>query len=200
MKRLLCILSLCAFVATSAIAADAEVRVAWWGANKRHEATLGTIDIFEKEHPGVVIKGEYAGFPGYLERMTLQIAAGSEPEMMQMNWAWLSVFSKDGTGFADLNNYKNIIDLTQYDKQWLDMTTIGGHLNAIPVSFTAPVFLLNKSTYDKAGVPLPKTWDDYIAAGKIFKEKLGDDYYPLDSLHTGHAYLLNSYIYQKTGH
>ncbi len=200
MKKLLCLLSLCAFVASTAVAADTELRVSWWGGAARHEATLGTVRLFEQENPGVVIKGEYTGFPGYLERTTLQIAAGSEPEMMQMNWAWLSVFSKDGTGFADLNNYKNVLDLTQYDQRWLDMTTINGHLNAIPVSFTAPVFLLNKSTYDKAGVAIPKTWEDYIAAGQIFKEKLGDDYYPLDTLHTGHAYLLNSYIYQKTGH
>lgn len=200
MKKFLCLLSLCAFIATAAVAADTEFRASWWGGANRHEATLKTIEIFEQENPGVVVKGEYTGFPGYLERTTMQIAANAEPEMMQMNWAWLSVFSKDGTGFADLNNFKDVLDLTQYDQKWLDMTTINGKLNAIPVSFTAPVFLLNKSTYDKAGVALPKTWEDYVEAGKAFKEKLGDDYYPIDALHTGHAYMLNSYIYQKTGH
>ncbi len=200
MKRLLCLLTLCLVLPLTAAAADTEIRVSWWGADFRHKATLECVRLFEKANPGVKIKGEYTGFPGYLDRMTLQISANTEPEMMQLNWAWLGVFSRNGEGFYDINTLKDSIDLSNYDSKWLDMTTIGGKLNAIPLSFTSQVFLLNKTTWDKAGVPLPKTWDDLMAAGRAFKEKLGDAYYPFDALHNGHVYLTNSYIFQKTGH
>ena len=43
----------------------------------------------------------------------------------------------------------------------------------------ARVMFWNKDTFDQAGVPIPKTWDDLLASGAAFKEKLGDEYYPM---------------------
>ena len=79
------------------------LRFAWWGGNARHQATLAALRLFEQRHPGLRVKAEYMGFNGYLERLTTQIAGRSEPDLMQINWAWLAMFSKRGNGFADLN-------------------------------------------------------------------------------------------------
>jgi oligogalacturonide transport system substrate-binding protein len=61
--------------------------MAWWGGSARHAATLKAIALFESRHPGVKVKAEYMGFNGYLERLTAQVAGGSEPDVMQINWA-----------------------------------------------------------------------------------------------------------------
>ena len=53
-------------------------------------AALKALALFEQRHPGLKVKAEYMGFAGYLERLTTQIAGGSEPDVMQINWAWLA--------------------------------------------------------------------------------------------------------------
>src|SRR5690606_36310072 len=37
----------------------------------------------------------------------------------------------------------------------------------------------NAATFAKAGLPVPSSWEELFAAGPIFRERLGDDYYPL---------------------
>ena len=85
-------------------ASEARVmRFAWWGGAARHAATLKATALFEQRNPGLKVKAEYMGFAGYLERLTTQIAGGSEPDVMQINWAWMAMFSKRGNGFSNLD-------------------------------------------------------------------------------------------------
>lgn len=156
------------------------LRFSWWGGESRHEATLKAIELYEKENPNVKIEGEYAGWDGYQEKQTTQMSGGTEADIMQVNWNWLTLFSKDGEGFYDINNLKDQIDLSNYSQDQLDLTTLNGKLNAIPIGFTGRTFFWNQSTFDKAGVGIPENIDQLKEAGKTFKEKLGEDYYPLD--------------------
>ena len=195
---LVCLLTL-STAFSSLVAGEGELRFAWWGGAERHEATLKALETFEALTPGVKIKGEYMGWNGYLERLTTQIGGDSEADIIQMDWAWLALFSKDGNGFYDLKQAGDAVNLGAYDAKWLDTTMVKGKLNALPVSFTTRFFVWNKTAFDKAGVPVPKTWEDIYAAGKVFKEKLGNDYYPLDLNLNSVTHMMTSYIYQKTG-
>lgn len=163
---------------TSQLQAE-ELRMSWWGGNSRHEATNEAVKLFEKANPSIQVRTEYTGWGGHLERLTTQIAGNTEPDVMQTNWNWMPIFSKSGTGFMDLNNYKKELDLSQFDKSALSAGTVNGHLNGIPISMAARIFYFNKDVWEKAGLPFPSSWDDLMAAGPVFKEKLGDKYYPL---------------------
>ena len=57
----------------------------------------------------------------------------------------------------------------------------------------------NKNTWEKAGLDYPKTWDDLLAAGNVFKEKLGDEYYPLVIDAKEIMLFLQAYMIQKHG-
>ena len=175
------------------------LRFAWWGGGARHEATLKALAAFEGKNPGVKVKAEYMGFNGYLERLTTQIAGGSEPDVMQINWAWLAMFSKRGNGFADLNNYKAVIALNQFSEEDLRTGMVAGKLNALPVSYTARVLLWNKAAFDRAGVALPTNWEELFASGKMFQQKLGDKSYPLDGELYDMILLAQSFVHQKYG-
>lgn len=162
-------------------AGKTEIRMSWWGGDSRHQATLSAIKAFEKRYPDIKVKPEYTGWTGHLEKLSTQIAGSTEPDLMQINWNWLTIFSKRGDGFADLNTLKDVIDLSQWNAETLTAGTMGDKLNGLTVSITGRIFFLNKTTYDKAGVEIPKTWDELIAAAKTFKSKIGEDYYPFDA-------------------
>ncbi len=151
------------------------LRFSWWGDDTRHTATLKAIELFQQKYPHIQIKAEYAGWSGYYEKQTIQLAGGTAADVMQINWPWLPVFSKDGTGFYDLYKLADIIDLSNFPREVLDLATVNGKLNGIPVSLTGRVFWFNKTVYDQFGIPLPKTWDELFEAAK----KMPAGYYPI---------------------
>ncbi len=175
------------------------LRFAWWGGAARHGATLQAIKLFEQQHPGLKIKAEYMGFNGYLERTTTQIAGGSEPDVMQINWAWLAMFSKRGTGFVDLNAHRQHLSLNEFSPEDLRMGEVAGRLNALPLSYTARVLLWNASAFERAGLGLPRTWDDIFAAGPLFRQRLGPDHYPLDGELYDMTLLAQAWVHQRHG-
>lgn len=100
--------------ALPSMAKDVDLRMSWWGGNGRHQVTLKALEEFHKQHPDINVKAEYTGWDGHLSRLTTQIAGGTEPDVMQTNWNWLPIFSKNGEGFYDLNTLKDEIDLSQF--------------------------------------------------------------------------------------
>lgn len=123
--------------------------------------------------------------------------AGASADVMQTNWNWLYQFSSDGSKYADLNDYADVFNnFADYDKTTLDTCVVAGKQQAIPISTTGKVFYWNKTTFDKAGIAIPTTFDELTAAGETFKEKLGDDYYPL-ALFEYERYLLMVYYLES---
>lgn len=183
----------------NAAAQETTLRFSWWGGGARHDATLKAIAAFEAKNPGVKIKAEYMGFAGYSERLSTQYAGGTEPDIMQINWAWLSTFSKTGDGFLDLNKHKALIALNQFSDADIKTGMINGKLNALPVSYTARVMLWNSAAYGRAGLKMPATWDDLFAAGPVIKQKLGEKSFAIDGELYDMILLSQTYIQQKYG-
>ncbi|WP_114195467.1 ABC transporter substrate-binding protein [Edaphovirga cremea] len=183
--------------------APAEIRISWWGGNMRHEATLAAIDAFQKLHPEIKVKAEYSGYDGYLSRLSTQIAGQQEPDVMRIDWNWLPQLSKTGEGFYDLKPLSKKLGLENYGEKYLNMATVAGKLQGIPISMTSRVFLYNQNTWQKVGISYPTNWDQLFEAGKVFQQKLGDKYYllgvalgaadALDILSLGRAYMTQKY-------
>lgn len=173
-----------------------ELRFTWWGGDLRHKATLDAIKRFEELNPNIKIKAEYAGWQGFQEKITTQIAGGTEADIMQINWNWLTIFSPKGDGFYDLYQLKNELGLNNYSEDILKYAEINGKLNGIPVSMSGRVLYYNKTTYDKFKAEFPKTWDDFLNVAKKFNQK---GYYPLDLDPYSAIILTTIYEEQKTG-
>ncbi|MCX2725224.1 ABC transporter substrate-binding protein [Roseibium salinum] len=186
-------------LATSVSAAQsADLRMSWWGGDSRHQATQEALKVCGEKH-GHTIKPEFTGWSGHLEKVTTQIAGGTEADIMQINWPWLPLFSANGEGFADLSGLSNVIELDNWTDAQLASTSVNGHLNGLPVSTTGRVFFFNKTTFDKAGVEIPVTWDDLFTAAQQIREKLGEDYYPLNAIQETAALLVSLRVTQQTG-
>ncbi len=118
---------------------------------------------------------------------------------MQVNWPWLPIFSADGSRFADLNEFSHIIDLTNWSAEQLESGTMNGRLNGLPVSTTARLFAFNTTAWERAGLPLPTTWEELVAAGPVFRERLGEDNFPFEASHLDATLIVLLYGTQMTG-
>lgn len=180
-------------------ASPVTLRFLWWGGSDRHDRTRKAIAAFEARHPGVTIKPEYMGTTGYLEKLTMQMVGGTEPDIMQVNWAWLAMFSRHGDGFADLNLQREHLSLDQFSADDLRMNTVQGKLNGLAPSYTARCFVWNQAAFARAGLALPRTWDELFAAGPAFRSKLGERAFPIDGEPYDMLLLSQAYVFQKHG-
>lgn len=151
----------------------------WWGGDSRHEATMAAVDAFEAKYPGITVKEIYGAWPGWEDSMAAGFTAGTTPDVIQINWNWITSYSSDGSVFMDLNRVSDVLDLTQFDQKYLAMCTVAGKLQAVPVAMTGRIFYWDKTTFDEAGIDTPETLAELMAAGETFQNELGDDYYPL---------------------
>lgn len=175
------------------------IRFSWWGGESRHKATLAAADAFMKEYPWITVECEYSAWDGWQDKVATQLAGGTAPDLMQINWNWLYQYSADGSKFADLNDFSDTVSLGNFPEKDLEAMTVGGKLQGVPVSVTSKVYLFNKTTFDKAGIEIPKTPEELLAAGRTFKEKLGDDYYPIANEGYERFWLMVWYLQQKYG-
>ena len=171
--------------------------MSWWGGESRHVATQAALKACGAKY-GHTVKGEFTGFDGYLEKLTTQMAGGTEADIIQVNWPWLPLFSRDGTGFADLRAFPGL-DLAQWSDAALESASLGGVLQGLPVSSTGRVFFFNTTTFEKAGLPLPASWAELEAATPVLKEKLGADTYAFNAVKETAQLLVTLFVVQKTG-
>ena len=97
---------------------------------------------------------------------------------MQVNWNWIESYSGNGSNFANLEDYKDVLDLTQFPSESLELCKAGGKLMAVPVALTGRLFYWNKTTFDEVNVAIPTDEASLFAAGEAFKA-FDEDYYPL---------------------
>ena len=166
---------------TSATTASdsASLSVSWWGGDSRHEAYQEALAAFTEE-TGIEITTHYGAWSGWEDQISAALYSDNAEDVMQVGSNWLTQYSEDGSKFVDLNDYADIIDLSQFPQSTLDACTVAGKLQAIPVSMTGRIFYWNMNTFKEAGIEeVPATLDDLYAAGEAFQTQLGDDYYPL---------------------
>lgn len=164
---------------TSAAAGSGDLTMSWWGGDSRHEAYQNALAAFTEE-TGISVATHYGAWSGWEDQTSAALYSGNAEDVMQVNWNWLSQYSGDGSKFVDLNEYADIIDLSQFPESTLEACTVAGKLQAIPVSMTGRIFYWNMNTFKEAGLDsYPTTLDELYAAGEAFKTNLGDDYYPL---------------------
>lgn len=178
-KFIACLLTIVMMLTAVCAMADG-LTFSWWGGDARHEATQKAVEAFTAA-TGVEVTNTYSAWSGWEDKMSQYFASDSAFDVNQVNWNWLFSFV-DGEGkskFYDLNQVADIIDLTQFNETALAQCTVNGELLAIPVSMTGRIFYWNETTWQKAGLETPKTLAELMAAGPIFAEKLGDQYYPL---------------------
>ncbi len=153
-----------------------ELRMTWWGSQTRHDLTTKVIKLFEEKHPNITIKPEYSGWDGYMDKLTTQVAGSNAPDLLQMDYAFLSDFARRGA-LLDLTPYtqSSELDISKHDKSMIDAGSIDGKLYAITLGVNAPGVIYDATLLQQLGIEAPQeswTWKDFsdmsakIAAAK----------------------------------
>ena len=154
---------------------ETELRVAWWGNPTRDERTLAVIDLYQEKNPGVSIEPETVGWGGYWDRINTQVAAGSLPDVMQHDYAYLLQFASrrqvaDMTPFVE----SGIINLDGVDETYLSGGRVDGNLYGISLGTNAVCMVYDPGMLKAAGVAEPTldwTMSDFTdAARKVYAE------------------------------
>jgi oligogalacturonide transport system substrate-binding protein len=148
MKRFLAVLLVlslvCASSAALAQASDIQLRFSWWGGDERHEATLSTMKAYEASHPGVTMVGEYSGFDGYLEKLVTQLAGGTAPDIIQIDYAYLETLWSVKDNFVNFND-QSIVDISGISKGLLEgVTSPDGTLIGLPTGLNFSIIYVKQ--------------------------------------------------------
>ena len=172
------------------------IRFSWWGGESRHDKTMKVIEKFEEKYPDIKVKPEFAEWTGFNKKMSMNIAGNEEPDLMQINYDWLETYSKDGSGFYDLNSVSDILKLDNYSKEILKYGTKNNILNGISISMNKQVLYYNKDLAQKYGVVNINTWDDLLNSRSNISD---ENEYPLELDDVSAWALPMAYIQEKTG-
>lgn len=178
---------------------EVSLRVAWWGGDTRHKATLAAIDEYTKKNPHVKIDGEYMAYDGYQKKLMTQFAANSAPDVFQFYPSWFNDI--DPSNFVDLNKYSNILDIKQFSKNLLDETTFKGKLQGLSGGVLSTTLMYNKDFFKKYGIPEETVWDwdTVIKIGKELHEKDKNVYLTTGDLDVVNRLWAYPYLSQQTG-
>lgn len=108
------------------------------GSQTRHDLTTKVIKLFEEKHPGITIKPEYSGWDGYMDKLTTQVAGSNAPDIVQMDYAFLTDFARRGA-LLDLTPYADSKELRteDHDESMIKAGTIDDKLYAITLGVNA---------------------------------------------------------------
>jgi oligogalacturonide transport system substrate-binding protein len=179
---------------------ECTIKFAWWGGDSRHEATQKAVDAFMAKYPGINVEVNFGAWSDWEAARALEFQSGTAADVNQINLSWINEFDSDASVFLDLNEVADIIDLSQWEQVNLDMMKdSNGGQAGVPVAMTGRIFYWDKTTFDEAGIAVPTSLAELREAGKVFQEKLGDDYYPLALGEFDRMILMTFYLQAKYG-
>lgn len=159
-----------------------ELRFSWWGNNDRAAATEQVIDLFEKANPGITVKGEFADFTAYFERLATAVAGGNAPDIITLGGAYPREYGDRGA-LLDLSTVSDVLKTDKIEAAALSNGNFGGVQYGVPTGVNAVAVVVNPTLFEKAGVALPDedtwTWDDFKRIAKELAAKLPKDHYAL---------------------
>lgn len=156
-----------------------ELRMMWWGDQKRADITNEALKVFQEKHPNIKIVGEFAPSSGYFDKLNTQLASGTAPDIFFLGGNVVDYAKKDVLLNLD-PHVGNELNLDGMDTTMVEYGRLDGKLQHISSGANARGIVVNQALFDQAGIPLPAsdwTWEDYAAISKELSDKLGKGYY-----------------------
>ncbi|HWG25111.1 sugar ABC transporter substrate-binding protein [Actinospica sp.] len=159
--------------------------------------TKDIVSAFEKKYPNVTVNLVNAG-TSTTEYTKLQnaIKAGSGiPDVSQIEYYALPQFALAGS-VQSLDGYGLDSLKSDYSTAVWDAVTVNGQLDALPQDTGPMALFYNKKIFDKYGLSVPTTWDQYVADAQKLHSANPNEYITSDS---GDPGFVTSMVWQAGG-
>ncbi|WP_434740602.1 ABC transporter substrate-binding protein [Micromonospora sp. SH-82] len=144
------------------------LRFTWWGSDARHQRTQQVIELFQKAHPNITVKGEFKEWNGYWDSLATTVAANDAPDIIQMDELYLASYAERGA-LLDLGTASKHLSTADFDPNALGTGKIDGKQYALPAGLSTYAIVVNTDLLAQYKVPLPDdatwTWDDLKSLG-----------------------------------
>ncbi|MFD8496701.1 ABC transporter substrate-binding protein [Amycolatopsis sp. NPDC059657] len=175
------------------------LRFTWWGSDDRHKRTQQVIELFQKQHPNITVRGEFKEWNGYWDSLATTVAANDAPDIIQMDELYLASYAERGA-LLDLNEARKHLDTAGFDGKALATGAIDGKQYALPVGLSAYSIVVNTDLLAKYGVALPDdtkwSWEDLRKAGEQVSKAGGGTVWGIQSFGFNDAGGLNIWARQ----
>jgi multiple sugar transport system substrate-binding protein len=146
----------------------AEIRVAWFGNQARHDMMNKIMDNFQAKYPHITVLREFAATNDYWMRLTTQTAGRNAPDLFVMQFDRFENYVSKGQllQLDDLVKSK-IIDISDFDATHIKNGQSNGKTYGISLGGSIRGLFYNTKMFQDAGIALPKedwTWNDFVNA------------------------------------
>ncbi|WP_338553066.1 extracellular solute-binding protein [Paenibacillus sp. KS-LC4] len=166
-------------------ASSEKVKLTAWAWNVNVGALNEAVTSYQKDHPNVELEVQDIGRLDVYDKLSTGLAAGGAglPDIVLVEddrlQGYLDAFPK---GFVNLSEKGFDAKLSEFPTFKQELTKKDGASYAFPFDAGPTGVFYRTDLFEKAGVDASKieTWDDYLAAGKLIKEKTGAQLFPAD--------------------
>lgn len=161
----------------AAKAAPVKIRFAtqWAPGSTQPEAAIAVpiLEKWQKDHPQYKLVTEVAVGDEMRNTIRTDVAANNTPDIWKF-WVGgaLNDYARGGV-LLDMSKY---LAVTQQVKKsnipefaW-KAASVDGVIRALPFNISLGAFFANKDLFQKYGLQYPKTWSEFLAVGKVFRE------------------------------
>jgi multiple sugar transport system substrate-binding protein len=163
-----------------AFAANAELRMSWWGPTQRHQAYLSALSLFQSMGTDKV-RASYGGFQGYFEKLQTEMAGGAAPDVFQI---------RGGPPPVDFIDRGVLLDLTPHiggglktddlETSVFESVRYNGKIYEVPQGVGSTALYINKTMLEEFGGALPAagwTWDDFAVLARTISDNSPEGVY-----------------------
>lgn len=177
------------------------IKIAWWGGDTRHAYTQQLLDLYTQSHPNVTFETTPSGWDGYFDKLATQAASGSMPDIVQMDYMYISTYAKNDS-VADLSEFvdNGTIDVSGIDESILNSGKINGKLAGMVLSTSIISVGYNPDVLASAGVEEPTsdwTWSDFYDMCEKVTAKTGKPAAMVSSGIVGDTIIYNYWLRQN---
>jgi N,N'-diacetylchitobiose transport system substrate-binding protein len=149
---------------------DGETIRLWLNANDTPQEVVDyAIAEFNELHPDVTVQLERQQWTGLVEKLTTALSGSDAPDVVEFGNTQAQSFEAAGA-VVDLSDKAAELGGDDFLTSLLEAGTYDGKLYAVPYYAGARVVVYRKDLFEEAGIDVPTTLDEFLAAGVALKE------------------------------
>jgi multiple sugar transport system substrate-binding protein len=161
----------------AAAGGKANLQFTWWGNTDRHKRTREAITAYQKAHSNVTVRPQFSGWDGYWEKLATQVAGGQPPDVIQMDYGYITDYATRQSLLALDDLVPDVIKVADFGDEGLNGGKVDGKLYGINAGVNSMCMIYNATMLKDLGIDPPDhttTWDDFAAMNKQIAAKTPD--------------------------